>query len=278
MSDDEKGPFGPSSYEIGYGKPPKSKRFVKGRSGNPRGRPKKSSPKPHTDPSTRDLFLSETRRSVQIQHGGKLLEIPVVQGVMRSQLNKALKGSALAQKHVLDRHERFSNDLNGEIKEDHEFWRKYAADYEENISSRPEGWIHPEDLIFEDGRPVMVRGGNSPEALRDRELRIRYRDALILQAEKDRRNFRSKKGVVCNEPIFTSELLVQLLNSSLPRRLQLDDLQLILRMDRTRTLKKRELEQRLRKDWADLGISEARNLITPPVNSLLIELGMTLIN
>jgi hypothetical protein len=30
----------PPDYEVGYGKPPKASQFVKGRSGNPRGRPK----------------------------------------------------------------------------------------------------------------------------------------------------------------------------------------------------------------------------------------------
>ena len=29
-----------SDYEVGYGKPPRETRFVKGRSGNPRGRPR----------------------------------------------------------------------------------------------------------------------------------------------------------------------------------------------------------------------------------------------
>ena len=29
-------------YEVGYGKPPRHTRFVKGRSGNPRGRPRKA--------------------------------------------------------------------------------------------------------------------------------------------------------------------------------------------------------------------------------------------
>lgn len=65
-----------------------------------------------------------------------------------------------------------------------------------------------------------------------------------------------------------------LLNSSLPKGLQLDDVQLILRMARNRSLKTRELDQRLRKGWADLGIPEARNLITPPVKPLLIQLGI----
>jgi Family of unknown function (DUF5681) len=30
----------PSDYQIGYGKPPRHARYQKGRSGNPRGRPK----------------------------------------------------------------------------------------------------------------------------------------------------------------------------------------------------------------------------------------------
>lgn len=279
MSDDERDPFWKSSYEIGYGKPPVSRRFVKGKSGNPRGRPKKPPAKPTIDRSTRDRFLSATERPVTIREGDNLQKIPLVDAIMRAESVAALKGNTHAQKNFLEREARYRSDLIAEIGEEHEFWRKYAATYEENISallktghSLPEDWPHPDDLVFEDSCHVMIRGGDPIEAARDRELRIRLRDAFILQAEKDRRNFSST--TTPQAPIFISEILVTLLTSSLPKRLQLDDLQLIRRMKRTRTLKKRELEQRLRKDWADLGISEARNLITPPVNSLLIELGI----
>ncbi len=281
MSDDAKDPFWQTSYEIGYGKPPVAGRFVKGKSGNPRGRPKKSPAKPTVDRSTRDRFLSATERPVTIREGDNLQKIPMLDAVMRAESIAALKGNPHAQKNLLDREARYRNHLNAEISEDHEFWRTYTAAYEERISallnaghSIPEGWPHPDDLVFEEGRHVMIRGGDSLEAARDRELRIRFRDTFMLQAEKDRRYFRSTTPLQDDVPIFISEILVTLLNSSLPKRLQLDDVQLIMRMDRARTLKKRELEQRLRKDWADLGISEARNLITPPVNSLLIELGI----
>jgi len=39
MTNDDETP----DYEMGYGKPPKSSRFAKGKSGNPSGRPKKPS-------------------------------------------------------------------------------------------------------------------------------------------------------------------------------------------------------------------------------------------
>ena len=34
-------PSQPTDYEVGYGRPPKSTRFQPGRSGNPKGRPRK---------------------------------------------------------------------------------------------------------------------------------------------------------------------------------------------------------------------------------------------
>lgn len=279
MSDDTKDPFWQSSYEVGYGKPPVSRRFVKGKSGNPRGRPKKSPSKPPVDRLTRDRFLSATERAVTLRDGDNFQKVPLVDAVMRAESIAALKGNTHAQKNFLEREARYRNDLSAEIREDHEFWRKYAAAYEQNIAALSkagllltEDWLHPDDLVFEDGSHVRIRGGDPLEATQSRKLRTRFRDTFILQAEKDRRDFCSKNNLLRDAPIFTSEVLVVLFNSSLPKRLQLDDPQLILRLDGARTLKKRELEQQLRKDWADLGISEAQNLIMPPIDSLLVAL------
>lgn len=40
---------GDSDYEVGYGKPPKATQFVKGQSGNPKGRPRKARAEDLTD-------------------------------------------------------------------------------------------------------------------------------------------------------------------------------------------------------------------------------------
>src|SRR2546430_15071434 len=85
-------------YEVGYGKPPVADRFVQGRSGNPRGRPKravskKSASKPHIDSSTRELFLSAAKRPVKVRDGDSLLEIPVLEAVIRAVSVAAMKGN-----------------------------------------------------------------------------------------------------------------------------------------------------------------------------------------
>ena len=56
-------------YEVGYKQPPKSTRFVKGRSGNPKGRPPKGArnnrPGPHEE-RLKKIVLEEAYRTIKV--------------------------------------------------------------------------------------------------------------------------------------------------------------------------------------------------------------------
>ena len=74
-------------HEVGYGKPPRHSQFVKGQSGNPRGRPPGMSAK-----RAKALALKEAYRVVTVREGDKVVRLPVLQAVMRAQLALAVKG------------------------------------------------------------------------------------------------------------------------------------------------------------------------------------------
>lgn len=72
-------------YEVGYGKPPKESRFKKGKSGNPKGRPKTSR---NTGKMLEDVFY----RKIPITEGGKRRDITVMETIFRQVANGAAKG------------------------------------------------------------------------------------------------------------------------------------------------------------------------------------------
>lgn len=73
-------------YGIGYGKPPKHTRFKPGRSGNPKGRPRKSK-------NIATLMEKELSRLVIVKEGGETRRVPQRQAIVKRLINGALNGN-----------------------------------------------------------------------------------------------------------------------------------------------------------------------------------------
>jgi Family of unknown function (DUF5681) len=156
-------------YEVGYGRPPKATRFKPGKSGNPGGRPKGSGKSRTTDAvveKMKALVLEEAYRPIQIRDGDQLVELPVMQAVLRSVALQAAKGQQRAQRMLID----VLGVVEGERRKDREKLFGLVVDYkqfhEKEIAlarrfgvPEPSPLPHPDSLIVDPfGGSVILRG------------------------------------------------------------------------------------------------------------------------
>lgn len=95
--DDDKPPFLPSPhYEVGYGKPSRDKRFRKGQSGNPKGRPVGAFSRRYTGAEERtfDAFRKLSAQTITVRDGGAVVTMTMSEAVVKTLILKAAKGSA----------------------------------------------------------------------------------------------------------------------------------------------------------------------------------------
>jgi hypothetical protein len=83
-----------SGYKVGYGKPPKATRFKKGKSGNPRGRPK-GSLNLATD------LTAELGENITIREDGRPRKVSKQRALVKSLMAKALQGDVRAMTSLL---------------------------------------------------------------------------------------------------------------------------------------------------------------------------------
>lgn len=84
----------PDDYDVGFGKPPKDTQFRKGRSGNPRGRPK----------GTKNLktdLTEELQELISVREGNTRKTISKQRAMLKSLIAKAVHGDTRAVNTVL---------------------------------------------------------------------------------------------------------------------------------------------------------------------------------
>jgi hypothetical protein len=155
MTDDKP----PSDLEkVGYGKPPKKYRFVKGKSGNRNGRPprkfKPTLSKAAEEP-TIDMILYEAYRLVRVVDGKKASKLPTIQVATRSLGIAAMKGDRLAHRNFLEVVEKSEAKKSADriIYYDNctkykKYWEREFAICDAKGKPRPETFPHPDDIFI----------------------------------------------------------------------------------------------------------------------------------
>jgi hypothetical protein len=83
-----------STYKVGYGKPPKARQFKRGKSGNPKGRPK-GSLNLATD------LTAELGEHITVREDGRSRKVSKQRALIKSLMAKALQGDIRAMASLL---------------------------------------------------------------------------------------------------------------------------------------------------------------------------------
>ncbi len=90
-----------ADYEIGYRKPPPKNQFQPGKSGNPKGRPKRC-------PSSQETFQKVIMMPVVIVEGGRKRKVSTQEALFIKMRRAALEGDARDRRALLDLIERYA--------------------------------------------------------------------------------------------------------------------------------------------------------------------------
>lgn len=195
--DRNKPPFLPSpDYEVGYGKPPRDKRFRKGSSGNLNGRPKGAFNRRYTGQEEQlfDAFRKHATREITVRDGSAEVSMTMIEAVVRTLLVKAVQGSArhteillkfmaLIEKHDRELHEQLQQSfIEYKFRGEQELARRKRL----GITHLPDLVPHPDDIEidFEDGS-ITVNGPMTEKENADLDAALELLDQWYANRQAD---------------------------------------------------------------------------------------------
>ena len=219
----------PSLASVGYRSPPVDHRFQKGVSGNPRGRPRKDNRAKQRSANVthiEDLILIEALRPIQVRENEKIVEMPMIQAVLRGMGVAAVKGSHKAQmaltqmvKATQDKQHATNLELFKTFFEYKEKWLEELEACDRAGRPRPEPLPHPEDIVLDVSRgTVTFNGPVSREAKADWDRMFAIRRANLKEIEECRRQLRrpGKHKKILEDDLKFAERVVEDIDGLFP--------------------------------------------------------------
>jgi hypothetical protein len=187
-------PESEGSYEVGYRKPPLANRFAKGKSGNPRGRPRgaKKSPPALNEERLKDIIVAEAYRTIRLTANGRPVTISIAEAVVRSIALAAAKGHQRSQRLFTDMLSSTERANKAHYDEWLETAIEYKLDWERELDRRarlgivaPAPLPHPDDIIIDmkTGRVKVVGPFTKEEKRTWDKLRARKTECDEIIAE-----------------------------------------------------------------------------------------------
>ena len=196
------------TYAVGYGKPPVAGQFGKGRSGNPKGRPKKPEAKQirFGDGHVKQAFEAASLRLLHLTEGGKPITLSAAEAVVRSLQAQAMKGNRLSAQALLKAMREADKKAARAEADRYRYWVAYKAQKEAEIARAkkaglplPHPYPHPADIIV-DGpnfRVHFIGPLNKECSTRFEHQRLLCDMLLGMEERANRRRGKTAVGEVC---------------------------------------------------------------------------------
>jgi hypothetical protein len=228
----------PTSYDVGYGRPPVSTRFQPGQSGNPRGRPKESKNRRPalSEERLKSIVIEEAYRTIKVRDGARNVSVPMATAIIRALAVNAARGNnraALLFSTLLQTTERENRALQDQ-------WfdtaLTYKIEWEKELARRRRLGIaaddplpHPDDVVINvrTGKVTIIGPMNREEKelwAAARELKVDLRKTIANAERKLKRTTNPAERQKLGEVIAENNRLVDRIEKFIPERQMFDNM------------------------------------------------------